>query len=81
MRFFADILFIIATVLMVSSVVSRHRSARPYRELLKKENKTPLEQKCVKEFERFFKLSKWNKLYLAAVVPSYFLVVMFYDSY
>ena len=81
MKFIADILFIIATVLTVSSVVRRHKSGKPYRELLKKENKTPLEKQCVKEFERFFKLSKWNKLYLVAVVPSYFLMAMLYDSY
>tara|TARA_R110002012_G_scaffold286152_1_gene477520 strand:+ start:110 stop:343 length:234 start_codon:yes stop_codon:yes gene_type:complete len=59
-----NIIFGIATVIVLADIAQRHANGANYRELLKKQDKTIIERQCLRECEKFFKVTFAHKLCL-----------------
>ena len=55
---------IINIIFGIATVAQRHANGANYRELLKKQDKTIIERQCLRECEKFFKVTFAHKLCL-----------------
>jgi len=67
---------IFAAMALVASVdiAHRHANGANYRQLLNKKNKTRMESRCLKECEKFFKVTLVHKLCLKSSAIYFILV-------